>query len=56
VEFSGVTFTGLLLNITNSASAGASKLFDFQVNGMSKAQLSTAGTLIATRLSGRVRV
>jgi hypothetical protein len=49
---SGVTFTGFLLNIVNSASAGASKVFDFQVGGVSKASMSTAGTLTASAFSG----
>lgn len=43
-----VTFNGMLVNITNTASAGngASKLFDFQVAGVSAAYLS------ATRWDG----
>ena len=40
---SGVTFTGWKLNITNTASAGGSLLADFQVGGVSKAQITVDG-------------
>jgi hypothetical protein len=40
----GVTFTGWLLNVTDTASAAASKLFDFQVGGASRLSLSKANT------------
>jgi hypothetical protein len=40
-----VTFTALLVNVTDTASATASKLFDFQVGGVSKASLTKAGTM-----------
>ena len=41
----GVTFTGFKVNITSTASAAASKLFDFQLASVSKASLSKAGAL-----------
>lgn len=40
----GVTFTGLKLNITNTASAAASTPFDFQVGGVSLFKMNVAGT------------
>jgi hypothetical protein len=43
-----VTFTGLLLNITNTASAAASKVFDFQTGGSSFFNGSPAGVTVAT--------
>jgi hypothetical protein len=44
----GVTFNGILLNITNTASAAASKFADFQVAGTSKASIGKAGTFRAS--------
>jgi hypothetical protein len=43
-----VTFTGLLLNITNTASAAASKVFDFQIGGSSFFNGNLAGVTVAT--------
>lgn len=45
---SGVTFTGLLLNVTDTESANASKLFDFQVGGVSKGYLTKIGSVTFT--------
>lgn len=42
---SGVTFTGLKLNVTDTASASASLLADFQVGGTSKAAISKDGRI-----------
>jgi hypothetical protein len=39
----GVTFTGLLLNVTDTASASASKLLDLQVGGTSKFYVDKEG-------------
>jgi len=41
----GVTFTNLLSNVTDNASASASSLFDFQVGGSSKGALRKDGLL-----------
>jgi len=43
-----VTFTGIKLNVTNTASAASSKLLDLQVGGTSKVFADTNGNLIAT--------
>lgn len=43
----GVTFNGLLVNITDTASAAASLLLDLQVGASSKASISKAGAVIA---------
>lgn len=40
-----VTFTGMKLNVTNTASAAASLLADWQVGGVSKFQVGVDGTL-----------
>jgi hypothetical protein len=45
---SGVTFTGLKANITDTASAAASLLIDLQVGGTSKCKVSKDGTLTVT--------
>lgn len=39
----GTTFTGLFFNVTNTASATASRIFDFQVNGTSQFSMNQAG-------------
>lgn len=44
----GVTFTAVLVNVTNTASAAASMLFDFQVGGVSQGNLTRAGALTVT--------
>lgn len=41
----GVTFNGLLLNVTDTASAVGSTLFDFQVGAVSRANLTRNGRL-----------
>jgi len=47
------TFTGLKLNVTNTASAAGSNLLDLQVGGTSKAFITTLGYLgIGSGLSG----
>lgn len=43
----GTTFTGLRLNITNSASAAASLLMDLQVGGVSQVKISEGGGITA---------
>ncbi len=42
---SAVTFTGLKLNVTNTASAAGSKLLDIQLAGVSKTIVDSAGNL-----------
>ena len=42
---SGVTFTGLRLNITDTASAAASNLLEIQVGGVTRVMLKKSGTL-----------
>lgn len=42
-----VTFTGLKLNVTNTASAAASLLHDWQVGGTTRASISSAGVIAA---------
>jgi hypothetical protein len=42
---SGVTFTGLKLNVTDTASAGASNLLDLRVGGTSRVIVSKSGSL-----------
>lgn len=54
---SGVTFTGTLLNVTNTASADASLLADWQLAGTSRFSLgrgawtATSGTVVAATLA-----
>ena len=43
----GVTFTGWKLNVTDTASASGSLLADFQVGGVSKAQITVDGKFVA---------
>lgn len=43
----GTTFNGMLVNITNTASAAASKLFDVQLGGTSFLNLRVDGRLLA---------
>jgi hypothetical protein len=45
---SGVTFYGAVFNITNTASAAASKFMDFQIGGVSKASIVKDGTFQAS--------
>jgi hypothetical protein len=42
---SGITFTGIKLNVTNTASATSSLLIDLQVGGTSQLNLTSAGAL-----------
>ena len=42
---SATTFTGLKLNVTDTAGAADSKLLDLQVNGASKVKVSSGGTI-----------
>jgi hypothetical protein len=44
---SGTTFTGLQVNITDSASAAASQLFDLRVGGTSRFSVNKAGVIVA---------
>jgi len=53
-NLAGTTFTGLKFNVTDSASASASLLFDFQVTGSSKVYATKAGDLLVGS-SSRVR-
>jgi hypothetical protein len=46
-----VTFTGLLVNVTNTASASASLLASFQVGGTSVANIRRDGRVLATSLA-----
>lgn len=46
---SGVTFTGLRLNVTNTASAAASLLLDLQVGGSSVFKVDRTGGFVAGR-------
>jgi len=48
------TFTGLKLNVTNTASAAASNLLDLQVGGSSKFNVTTAGQLKTTSGQGDI--
>lgn len=50
----GVTFTGMVFNVTNTASASASKIIDLQVGGVSQLALRKDGALVIP--SGRVIV
>lgn len=43
----GTTYTGIKLNVTDTASAAASLLMDLQVGGVSKFSVSKAGGVIA---------
>lgn len=49
---SGVTFTGLKLNVTNTASAAASMFIDFQLAGSSKFNVTRLGGVGITTSSG----
>jgi len=44
----GVTFTGILLNVTNTASATASMLIDLQVGGVTQFNVTRGGALTVT--------
>lgn len=44
----GVTFTGISLNITNTASAAASMLIDLQVGGVTQFNVTRGGAVTAT--------
>jgi hypothetical protein len=46
-----VTFTGIKLNITNTASGGSSLLQDWQIGGVSYAKIATSGTLTTVNIS-----
>lgn len=46
----GVTFTGIKLNVTDTASAAASKLIDLQVGGASKFAVDKAGGITGVTL------
>ena len=45
-----VTFTGINLNVTNTASAAASTLLNLQVGGVSKVSVNSAGELVLGQL------
>lgn len=45
---SGTSFNALKMNVTDTASAATSKLFDFQVGGVSRGSLDKSGNLIIT--------
>jgi hypothetical protein len=45
---SGISYTGLGVNVTDTASAAGSKLLDLQVGGASKFNVSKTGALILT--------
>lgn len=47
----GVTFTGVKVNVTNTASAAASNLLDIQVGGVSQLSLSPTGGLTLNGVS-----
>ena len=47
-----VSFTAMKLNVTNTASAAASYLFDYQVGGATRLRLTTAGVLTVGTLPG----
>lgn len=47
-----VSFTAMRLNVTNTASAAASYLFDYQVGGVTRLRLTTAGILTVGTLPG----
>lgn len=49
---SGVTFTGLKLNVTNTASAAGSLLADLQVGGASKFTIDKGGKALSVSQSG----
>lgn len=49
---SGVTFTGLKFNVTSTASAAASRIFDFQVDGSSKLYLDKTSGLVIPGVLG----
>lgn len=44
----GISFNGIKLNVTDSASASGSKLVDLQINGVSKFTVGKTGTVTAT--------
>jgi hypothetical protein len=44
----GVTFTGVKFNVTNTASAAASKVFDFQIGGTTQLALTATGLGVGT--------
>ena len=49
---SGTIYKGIQLNVTNTASASGSKLFDFQVGGTSYVNADTNGVLSANGYAG----
>ena len=52
-----VTFTGLKLNVTDTASASDSKLLDLQVGGTTKAKITSTGQLfLASTSSGSLTI
>ena len=51
---SGTTFTGLLVNVTDTASAAASKLVDLQVAGSSRFSITKAGVLSLVGTTGKL--
>jgi hypothetical protein len=44
----GISFSGIKLNVTDTASASGSKLLDLQINGSSKITVGKAGNVTAT--------
>lgn len=47
-----VTFTGLLVNVTNTSSNSGSKLLDLQVGGTSQFSVSRVGAVTAAQING----
>ncbi|HEX4500630.1 MAG TPA: hypothetical protein VH187_05570 [Scandinavium sp.] len=50
----GVSFTGMLLNIINTASAAASRILDFQVNGNTFLNANADGTVVVTQTAANL--
>jgi len=54
---SGITYTGLKVNVTDTASAAGSKLFDLQSNGTSQVSVDSSGSLeVASELVNNITV
>ena len=51
-----VTFTGLKLNVTNTASAADSNLLDLQVGGSVKARINADGTILSPDVTNRTAI
>lgn len=48
---SGTTFTGIKLNVTDTASASGSLLMDLQVGGVSRMHIAKTGQVVASNLT-----